>query len=154
MPGTMATAATYPHAQPDPYRVLFQGLSAGAAHCRLTVERDEVVGVELLDSNRGFAPFHDALPQLIATFARVRQAGQPETLQLRRGAALLAVAVHPVGRDEAMVVIEDVSAREQLEQESRKLQGRFEQAFHGNAAAMVIARRTDLRIIDVNPRWL
>jgi PAS domain S-box-containing protein len=37
---------------------------------------------------------------------------------------------------------------------TRMWRERFEQAFHGNAAAMVIARQSDLRIIDVNPRWL
>lgn len=33
-------------------------------------------------------------------------------------------------------------------------QQRFDQAFYGNAAAMVIASQSDLRILDVNPRWL
>src|SRR4051812_35220663 len=37
---------------------------------------------------------------------------------------------------------------------TRMWRERFEQAFHGNAAAMVIARQSDLRIIEVNPRWL
>ncbi|MBC7977779.1 MAG: PAS domain S-box protein [Myxococcales bacterium] len=53
-----------------------------------------------------------------------------------------------------MLVIEDVTARDRLERSSRESQTRFEQAFHGNAAAMVIAHQSDLRIIDVNPRWL
>lgn len=43
------------------------------------------------------------------------------------------------GPDERIVILDD---------------RRFQQAFYGNAAAMVIAHQTDLRILDVNPRWL
>ncbi|MEJ7596375.1 MAG: PAS domain S-box protein [Kofleriaceae bacterium] len=45
-------------------------------------------------------------------------------------------------------------SRDELEHRARASENRFEQAFHGNAAAMVIAHRSDLRIIDVNRRWL
>ena len=141
-------------AGPDPYRALFHQLATAAAHCRLIVERDQVVGVEVLDANAALAGHRAVLPQLLPALARVCAAGAPETIQLRRDPALLAVTVYPVATDEAMVTLEDVTAREQLEQRSRASQGRFEQVFHGNAAAMVIAHQRDLRIIDVNPRWL
>src|SRR6185503_6436547 len=134
------------------YRVLFDHLSAGAARCRLILECDVVVGVEVVDSNTAFEPLRDSLPLLYGMFSRVREFARPETDQVRTEDAVLSASAYPVGRDEVMVVIEDMTARERLEQRSRESQGRFEQAFHGNAAAMVIAYRNDLRIIDVNPR--
>jgi len=152
---TTVMAARYLHAPAsDPYRVLFDHLSAGAARCRLIVECDRVVDVEVIDSNSAFDPLRDSLPQLYGLFSQVRELGRPQTHQLRTEDALLSASAYPVARDEMMVVIEDMTARERLEQRSRESQGRFEQAFHGNAAAMVIAHRHDLRIIDVNPRWL
>jgi PAS domain S-box-containing protein len=152
---TSAMAARHLHAPAsDPYRVLFDHLSAGAARCRLIVERDCVVDVEVIDSNDAFQPLRGSLPQLYGMFAQVRELGRPAGDQIRTDDAMLLASAYPVGRDEVMVVIEDVTARERLEQRSRESQHRFEQAFHGNAAAMVIAHRNDLRIIDVNPRWL
>lgn len=47
--------------------------------------------------------------------------------------------IRATGPDERIVILDDT---------------RFQQAFYGNAAAMVIARQSDLRILDVNPRWL
>ncbi|HEY0481588.1 MAG TPA: PAS domain S-box protein [Kofleriaceae bacterium] len=153
--GPTTTAAKLPPRDAvDPYRVLFQHLSAGAARCRLVIEREQVVGAEILDSNRAFEPLRATLPQLLELFSRIRRVGAPETLSLRSGGALLSISGYPAGDDEVMVVIEDVTTREQLEQRSRQSQDRFEQAFHGNAAAMVIAHPGDLRILDVNPRWL
>jgi PAS domain S-box-containing protein len=152
---TTAMAARHLHAPAsDPYRVLFDHLSAGAAWCRLIVDGDRVVDVELVDSNAAFQPLRGSLPQLYGMFSQVRELGRPATAQVRTEGAVLAASAYPVGRDEVMVVIEDVTARERLEQRSRESQDRFEQAFHGNAAAMVIAHRNDLRIVDVNPRWL
>jgi PAS domain S-box-containing protein len=148
-------AARHLHAPlPDPYRVLFDHLSAGAARCGLIFDREQVVGIEVLDSNAAFEPLRDSLPQLFDVFSRVSIGGRPERVEVRVGEALLAASAYPVGSHEVMVVLEDVTARERLEQRSRESQDRFEQAFRGNAAAMVIAHRHDLRIIDVNPRWL
>jgi PAS domain S-box-containing protein len=147
--------ARHPHAPLlDPYRVLFDHLSAGAARCRLIVEDGTVAGVEILESNAAFEPLRASLPQLFAMFSRVRDGGKPETLQLRVEEALLSASAYPAGDEHVMVVLEDATVRDRREQRSRELQDRFEQAFHGNAAAMVIAHRSDLRIIDVNPRWL
>ncbi|HEX4422316.1 MAG TPA: PAS domain S-box protein [Kofleriaceae bacterium] len=138
----------------DPYRVLFEHLAAGAACCRMIVERDAVVGVDILDSNAAFAPFRGLVPRLFDALTQLRAVGRIDVLQLRVGGALLEVSAYPVGDDAAIVVIDDVTVRDQLEQRSRESQGRFEQAFRGNAAAMAIAHQRDLRIIDVNPRWL
>jgi PAS domain S-box-containing protein len=136
----------------DPYRCLFLQLAMGAGRCRVIADGDRVVGVELLDENPAFAPYRGLLPALLDTIAQGRT--RPATCQLRSEGALLAISVMPSGADEVMIVIDDVTAREVLEQRLREAQGRFEQAFHGNAAAMVIAHQRDLRIIDVNPRWL
>ena len=158
MPGTTANATRHPPTRANnPYRVLFDHLSAGAAHCRLIVERDRVVNVEIVAHNAAFDALytrHAELPALYELFSRVRNTATPETREVRSGRALLSVSAFPVDVDEVMVVIEDVSARERLEQRTRDAEARFDQAFHGNAAAMVIAHQRDLRIIDVNPRWL
>lgn len=158
MLGHSAIGEQFPHARSaDPYRVLFDQLAVGAARCRPIVEGDDVVDVEILDSNRAFGALRCALPRLFNLLARVVRLGRPESVRLWGDGKILAASAYPVGYgevDEVMVVIDDVTSRDQLEQRSRESQTRFEQAFHGNAAAMVIARRSDLRIIDVNPRWL
>jgi PAS domain S-box-containing protein len=153
MPGTTATAARYSREPADPYRALFHHLAAGAAHCRLSVDCGQLV-VDVLDSNAAFGPMRAALPRLLETLARVRDLGAPETIQLRHDTALLSASLTPVGGDDVMVLIEDATAKDQLEQRLRAALGRFDQVFHGNAAAMVIAHQDDLRILDVNPRWL
>ena len=144
---------TAAHVLEDPYRVLFDRLSAGAARCRLIVTGDRVSDVEVLHSNAAFEAVRGVLPQLFDVLGRVR-GGAPESLQLRIDARLLAVSAYPTGVDEVMVVIDDITERAELERRSKVSQDRFEQAFNGNAAAMVIASQQDLRIIDVNPRWL
>jgi PAS domain S-box-containing protein len=155
-----SAAGSRPTRPVDPYRALFDHLSIGAAHCRLVVELDQVAALEVLDSTAAFEPVRDALPQLIEVCARVRELRSPQTHQLRGPAAMPAVSVYPLcdpGGDpvsEVMVVIDDATARDHTAQQLRESQNRFAQAFHGNAAAMVIARRDDLRIVDVNPRWL
>jgi PAS domain S-box-containing protein len=155
MPGTTAQATSYPVARPqDAYRVLFEQLAAGAARCRLIVDRARVVAIEVIDGNAAFERLGVVLPALLELCAQVHETQASVTQQVRVASAVLAVAAHPVGRDEVMLTIEDVTAREQLAQRARESQARFEQAFHGNAAAMVIAHQHDLRIIDVNPRWL
>ena len=155
MPCTTAPATTYLPARPaDAYRVLFAQLSIGAARCRLIVERDRVVAIDVLDRNVAFERLGVGAPALLELCAQAYATGSSETRQLRIANAVLAVAAHPVGGDEVMLTIEDVTAPEQLAQRARESQARFEQAFHGNAAAMVIAQHSDLRIIDVNPRWL
>jgi PAS domain S-box-containing protein len=53
--------------------------------------------------------------------------------------SLLKGSIRATGTDERIVILDDT---------------RFQQAFYGNAAAMVIARQHDLCILDVNPRWL
>jgi PAS domain S-box-containing protein len=145
--------ATYLDAPRDPYRKLFHQLAAGAAHCRLRVDCGQLV-VDVLDSNAAFGPMRAALPRLRDTLARVRDLGAPETIQLRHDTTLVSASVVPIGGDDVMVLLEDATARDQLEQRLRAALGRFDQAFHGNAAAMVIAHQSDLRILDVNPRWL
>jgi PAS domain S-box-containing protein len=155
--GAQSMAAKYQHPRAsDPYRVVFEHLAVGAAHCRLIVERDRVVAVEVLDANRAFEPVRDILPRLHGACSRVRAVGGQESLRLQDGGSLLSVSIYPIGGevDEVMVVIENITGKEQLEQRSRESQLRFEQAFHSNAAAMVIAHRSDLRIIDANARWL
>lgn len=137
----------------DPYRALFDRLSAGAARCRLVLGGDRVTDVEILHCNAAFEAVRSVLPHLFDVFSRVRQ-GTAESLQLRIGRRVLAVSAYPTSADEVMVVIDDVTEREELEHRSKASQDRFEQAFNGNAAAMVIAKQDDLRIIDVNPRWL
>jgi PAS domain S-box-containing protein len=158
MLGHPAIGEQFPHARSaDPYRVLFDQLVVGAARCRPIVEGDDVVDVEILDSNRAFGALRCDLPRLFSLLTRVVRLGRPESVRLWGDGKILTASAYPVGYgevDEVMVVIEDVTARDQLEQRSRESQTRFEQAFHGNAAAMVIARRSDLCIIDVNPRWL
>jgi signal transduction histidine kinase len=147
---------TCPQGRPGaPYRTLFHHLPFGAAHCRLVAEGEQAVRVEILDSNRAFEPHPTTLRQPVDMLSRVRDARAAETLQLRTEIALLSMSALPAGDDEVMVMIEDVTAREQLVQRARESQNRFEPAFHGNAAAMVIAQQSDLRIVvDVNPRWL
>ena len=140
----------------DPYRALFELLPSGVARCRPVVDRDQVVAVEIVDSNRAFDGVRDAMPRLLEVFSRVRETARPETLVVRGERDVLSVSAYPVGAvtDEVMLVIEDVTVRDELARRAREWQVRFEQAFHGNAAAMVIANRSDLRIIDVNPPWL
>jgi PAS domain S-box-containing protein len=148
-------APTVPATGPsDPYRLVFEHMAAGAARCRLITAGDAVTDVEVLDANRAFEQVRDALPRLRDALSRARASGQAETVELLEDGRALSAVCHPVGRDEAMVVIEDATARRLLAQRAHDLQVRFEQAFHGNAAAMVIAHRGDLRILDVNPRWL
>lgn len=137
----------------DPYRVLFDRLSAGAARCRLIFTGEQVTSVEILHCNAAFDAMRGVLPHLFDVFARVRT-GPAESLQLRIDGRVLAVSAYPTNSEEVMVVIDDVTEREALERQSRVSQDRFEQAFNGNAAAMVIAKQEDLRILDVNPRWL
>jgi PAS domain S-box-containing protein len=137
-----------PHVPTDPYRLLFDRLTVGAARCRLVMDGDHVTDVVVVESNTAFADVRAAMPQLRDVFARTRTVG--ESLQLRVDQRTLSVSTYPTSADEVMVIIEDVTAREEL----RVSQNRFQQAFHGNAAAMVIAHQSDLRILDVNPRWL
>jgi len=144
---------TAAHVLDDPYRVLFDRMSAGAARCRLNVTGDRITDVEVLHSNAAFEPVRGVLPRLFDVFGRVRSGGA-ESLQLRIDARVLAVSAYPTNVDEVMVVIDDITERAELERRSKVSQDRFEQAFNGNAAAMVIASQHDLRIIDVNPRWL
>lgn len=144
-----------PDARPDdPYRVLFEHLASGAARCRLVAERDQVVAVEILDSNPAFAAVRGILPSLLAAFTQIRATGRPETVQVRLDAAVLSASLYPAGPDEAMCLVEDLTLHTELERQSQLSQERFEKAFQGNGAAMVIADQADLRIIDVNPRWL
>jgi PAS domain S-box-containing protein len=148
------TVGMQPHIHAsDPYRQLFDRLTAGAARCRMVIDGDRVVDIEVIESNPAFVAVRHVLPQLIDVFARARD-GAAESLMVRIDHRTLSVSAYPSNADEVMVIIEDVSAREELEQRSKVSQTRFEQAFHGNAAAMVIAHQSDLRIIDVNPRWL
>ena len=133
---------------PDHYRLLFERLRTGAARCRLVVEGDRVVGVEVVESNPAFAAVRDVLPHLVEVFARMR-GRSAENIQLRLDNRVLSISAYPLGDDEAMCVIEDVTIQDEL----RISQERFHQGFHGNAAAMVIARQDDLKLIDVNPRW-
>jgi PAS domain S-box-containing protein len=155
MPRTTAQAIRSSPARPyDAYRVLFAQLSAGAARCRLIVERGRAVAIEVIDRNVAFDRLGVALPALLEVCAQAHATGTSESRPLRLASAVLAVVVHPVGGDEVVLTIEDATAHTQLAQRARESQARFEQAFHGNAAAMVIAHQRDLRIIDVNPRWL
>lgn len=140
--------------RPDPYRALFEQLAAGAARCRVVVEPGQALAVEVIEENAAFAPFRAVIAPLHEAIGRVRATGAAETATLRLEAATLSVTVVPTTSDEVMVVVTDVSDRERLVERSQASENRFEQAFHGNAAAMVIAHQSDLRIIDVNPRWL
>ncbi|HET9626987.1 MAG TPA: PAS domain S-box protein [Kofleriaceae bacterium] len=136
----------------DPYRTLFLQLRLGAARCRVKAAPGAIVDVELLEENPAFAPFRGALSSLHEVIGRGRH--EAATAELRVGERWLAVSALPVGPEEVMVVVEDVTARVTTAQRLREAQIRFEQAFHGNAAAMVIARQSDLCILDVNARWL
>jgi len=138
---------------PDPYRLLFDRLSEGAARCRLLLENGAVVGVEIVESNSAFAAVRSVLPHLVEVFARMR-GGAGENVRLRVDNHVLSISAYPISDDEVMCVVEDVTVQDTLEQRLRISQQRFDQAFHGNAAAMVIARQDDLRLIDVNPRWV
>lgn len=151
----MAVSAPDPSAM-DPYRALFDQLPSGVARCRPIIDGDQVIAVEVVDSNRAFDAARDALPRLLELLSRVRETARPATVVVRGERDVLSVSGYPIGDpvEEVMVVAEDVTARDQLAQRAREWQVRFEQAFHGNAAAMVIAQRSDLRIIDVNPPWL
>lgn len=137
----------------DPYRVLFEGLESGAARCRIQRLPTGPV-VEVLEENAAFAPARTVLRSLEAALAEVCETGASRTVALPVEGAALSVAMLPVGADEVMVVVTDLSEREALARRSQASQNRFEQAFRGNAAAMVIAQKADLRIIDVNARWL
>src|ERR1051325_699502 len=103
MPSTTAMAARHLHAPlPDPYRVLFDHLSAGAARCGLIFECDRVVGIDVLDSNAAFEPLRHCLLQLFDVLSRVSIEGRPERLEVRVDEALLAVSAYPVGSHEVM----------------------------------------------------
>jgi PAS domain S-box-containing protein len=140
----------------DPYRALFEQLPSGIARCRPVLDRDQVVAVEIVESNRAFDGVRGALPRLLEVFSRVRETARPVSIQVRSERDVLSVSAYLVGDavDDVMLVIDDVTPREELAQRAREWQVRFEQAFHGNSAAMVIASRSDLRIVDVNPPWL
>ncbi|MBL0215864.1 MAG: PAS domain S-box protein [Myxococcales bacterium] len=113
-----------------------------------------MVDVTVVDQNAAFVAVASLVPRLFDLLTRVRDRGQSEMLALRDGARSLSISAYPSGSDEAMILFDDITAREELEQRWRASQDRFEKAFHGNGAAMVIAHQSDLRIIDVNPRWL
>src|SRR3982750_1577893 len=107
---TTAMAARHLHAPlPDPYRVLFDHLSAGAARCGLIFERGRVIAVDVLDSNAAFEPLRGSLPQLFEVFSRVSMESRPERLEIRVDGALLAASAYPVGCDEGMVVLGGVT---------------------------------------------
>ncbi len=118
------------------------------------LDGERIAGIDVLDENPAFIASRRHLSSLHPAFARVLAKRQPETVALRADKKHLSCSLYPVEGTEVMVVIEDVTFREELEQQSRASQDRFETAFHGNAAAMVIAHQSDLRIVDVNPRWL
>jgi PAS domain S-box-containing protein len=136
----------------EPYRRLFLQLPQAAARCRIAVEGGRLLRVELVDENAAFAPHRGELRTLLE--ACVEGPGPPGPREVQIGGETLEVTVVPVGGDEVMVLIQRATPRTELELRLRETQNRFEQAFHGNAAAMVIARQTDLRILDVNRRWL
>jgi PAS domain S-box-containing protein len=145
-------APTGPPGQPaDPFRLLFDRLRSGAARCRLRLEGDRVSGAEVLDENTAFAAVRHILSELTPMFARVRTTGS-ETLVLEAGAAHLSISAFTTGVDEVMVVVDDVP--EVPAPPAHDFERRFHQAFHGNGAAMVIATRDTLKILDVNARWL
>jgi|GEM_PF-2528228 len=154
MLGITAHTSSYPRHTDEPYRALFEQLAAAAVRCRLSVERNRVVAVAVLDRNRAFERLGIALPGLLQLCAQTHDAANAGPRRVQLGTTVLMVTEHPVGDDEVILTIEDVTEREQLDQRARESQVRFEQAFHGNAAAMVIAHQSDLRILDVNPRWL
>ena len=148
---TARMARPYAH---DPYRALFEHLPIAAAWCRQIVEDDQVVELEVLEANRAFAPMHAVIPELFGLLTELRCEDGPQTRALRVGERALMISVYPLDGDDLTLVIDDVTSRDELVRQARESQLRFEQAFHGNAAAMAIAHRPDLRIIDVNPRWL
>ena len=133
----------------DPYRALFDHLPAGIVRCRWTAGAPEI-----LESNRAFDAFRDAWPLLAGVVQRAHGSRRTEQVRLHRERGSIAISAYPIDGDETIVVVEDTTASDALEQRSQDSEQRFEQAFHGNAAAMVIARQADLRILDVNPRWL
>ncbi len=120
----------------------------------MVLDGERIAGIDVLEENPAFIASRRHLISLHPAFARVLAGKQPETVTLRADKKHLSCSLYPVEGTEVMVVIEDVTFREELEQQSRASQDRFETAFHGNAAAMVIAHQSDLRIVDVNPRWL
>ena len=132
----------------DPFRLLFERLRSGAARFRLLVQGDSVTGAEVLDENPAFSAVRQLLPDLTPMLARVRTTGS-ETLALEVGEAHYSISAYTTAIDEVMVVIDEVAAP-RMQDFGR----RFHQAFHGNGAAMVIARLDTLKILDVNPRWL
>ncbi len=110
--------------------------------------------VEVLEENAAFVPNRAVVRRLEAALGEVSESGTAQTVTLRTDEAALSVSMLPTGPDQVMLVVTDLSEREALSRRSQASQNRFEQAFRGNAAAMVIAHQTDLRIIDVNARWL
>src|ERR1051325_10041525 len=101
MSSTPAMAARHLHAPlRDPYRVLFDHLPAGAARCRVIVEQDRVVGIEVVDSNAACEPLCGSLPHVFELLSRARLADRPEHLELRVDGALLSVSAYPVDGDE------------------------------------------------------
>lgn len=115
--------------------MLFEHVSVGAARCRLAFRENAVVGADLIDSNPAFEPYRALISGLYGPFGRVHARGTAETV----AQAALTFAIYPAGHDEVVVVVEDK---------------RFETTFQSNAAALAIAHQRDLRIVDVNPRWL
>ncbi len=132
----------------DPFRLLFERLKSGAARCRLIVEGDRVVGTEVLEHNPAFAAVRHVAVELLALLERVRTSGS-ESEELSLHGSKYEVTAYTTTADEVMLVVDNVSAPV-----TQNFEQRFEQAFYGNAAAMVMARRDTLQIVDVNPRWL
>ncbi|CAN5593101.1 hypothetical protein BH11MYX1_BH11MYX1_19270 [soil metagenome] len=132
----------------DPFRLLFERLKSGAARCRLLFEGDRVIGAELLEQNAAFAAVCHVLAELTPVLARVRTSGA-ETAMVGVGEATYSISAFTTRADEVMVVIDEATAAA-----AQNFELRFDQAFHGNGAAMAIARRDTLKLLDINPRWL
>jgi PAS domain-containing protein len=136
-------------------RLVFDHLPVGVARCRVVRGPAEATRIEVLESNPMFAPVRDALPTLLELVDRTRTTdAATHVLQTERATfAITVLRVADRSEDEVIVFAENRSEIVRLGARSRLSQLHFDQAFHGNPAAMVIARRDDLRILEVNQRW-
>lgn len=138
----------------DPYRVLFAHSTTAAAVCRLRLAGATVVGVDILDANPAFERMRGVASRLVGLFTRVRSSRKSASQVCDLASERVVATAHPLGDERALLLLEDRTEASAPERRAAELQARFEQVFHGNAAAMVIASRHDLRILDVNARWL
>jgi PAS domain S-box-containing protein len=158
----------------DRYGALVAHLRSGVARFAAADAVDDARGFVLVDANPAFlaavgpaaivgAPLGAILPghtvddlQRYATYARVVRTGEPARIEVYvaardRWAAIVAFRSAP---GELTLIVDDLTPRLRAEAAARHSADLFAAAYHGNAAAMAIARDHDRRLVSCNAQYL